>query len=138
MSTYIIIDEIKEKLLLAGEGIFSCCRCTRFILKTYYLSEIKKIRIYLSSIPDPKIGFHKFYFINCDVYSLNNELESLFSNIEYSKEKFDEFVSFFQGHLNPEVITIEIDMSDVNKNNTSYPPLTEQNQIPKLSTDESV
>ena len=69
MSTYIIIDEIKEELLLAGEGIFSCCHCTRFIQKTYYLSEIKKIRIYLSSIPDPKIGFHKFYFINCDVYS---------------------------------------------------------------------
>ena len=111
--------------------MFSCCRCTRFIEKAYYLWKIKKVRIYLSSIPDPKIGFHKFYFINCDVYSLNNELESLFSNIEYSKEKFDEFVSFFQGHLNPEVITIEIDMSDVNKNNTSYPLLSEQNQTPK-------
>jgi len=88
----IIIDEVKAAIIIAFEEICSCSYC-RKNEKIYYLSQIKKVKIYLSSIPDPQIGFHKKYFINCDVFSLDNALESLFSNVEYSKERIDEFKS---------------------------------------------
>jgi len=46
---------------------------------------------------------------------------------------------FFQGHLNPDITTLEVDMGDINENNTSYPLLNGYNQTPNLpSIDESV
>ena len=135
----IIIDEVKAAIIIVFENFCNSCSCCRENEKIYYLSQIKKVKIYLSSIPDPKIGFHKKYFINCDVFSLDNALESLFSNIDYSKEKIDELISFFQGHLNPDITTLEVDMGDINENNTSYPLLNGNNQTPNLpSIDESV
>lgn len=135
----IIIDEVKAAIIIAFEKICYSCSSCRENVKIYYLSKIKKVKIYLSSIPDPQIGFHKKYFINCDVFSIDNALESLFSNIKYSKERIDEFISFFQRYLNPDIITLEVDMGDINENNTSYPLLNGNNQTPNQpSIDESV
>jgi len=137
----IIIDEVKAAIIIAVEKICYSCNCSCCIKneKIYYLSQIKKVKIYLSSIPDPQIGFHKKYFINCDVFSIDNALESLFSNVEYSKERIDEFISFFQRYLNPDIITLEVDMGDINENNTSYPLLNGDNQTPNQpSIDESM
>jgi len=42
-------------------------------------------------------------------------------------------------NLNPDIITLEVDMGDINENNTSYPLLNGNNQTPnQASIDESV
>ena len=56
-------------------------------------------------------------------------MESLFSGIEYTKEKYDEFINFFKKHVNTEIIPIEEDMNDDHENNEDYPILSEVNQI---------
>ena len=122
----IIYDGINKLLKLSYRGILGCscpCACMGTAAKIYNLSQVQKVKIFRTSIPDPKIGFNQIYFINCDIYSTNGQIESLFSNIKYSKEKFDEFVSFFQKHLNTEVIPLEVDIDDIenNDNNAVYP-----------------
>ena len=80
------------------------------------------MKIYRTSIPDPNVGFNKIYFINCDIYSIDNQMESLFNNIPFNQDKYDELVAFLKKYLNTEVIPFEVDINtyDVN-NNALYP-----------------
>ena len=58
------------------------------------------VKIQVSSIDNPKVGFGKLYFINGYVYSTNNDCETLFSDIEYTNEKYNQFISFFKKYVN--------------------------------------
>ena len=139
----LFFDGINKVLVLLNIGICDCCSCSRHASKTYELSQIQKVRIYKTSMPDPKFGFKKIYYINGDIYSLENQKESLFTKIDYSKERFDEFINFFRKHFNTEVITEDIPMEvgiDTNNdgNNNAFPLLDQGIQIPiKPSIDES-
>ena len=96
----IIIDKKKKLLILAHRGIISCCDCCVFKDKIYDLNEIKNVKIQVSSRDNPKVGFGKLYFINGYVYSTNNDCETLFSDIEYTNEKYNQFISFFKKYVN--------------------------------------
>ena len=101
----IIIDEDKKELIQHESGkLACCCHCND---KTFYLKSIKKIRLYATWRPDPKIGFNKLYFMNCEVISLNDESEKLFENIKYDEKKYAEFASYFKRHLKTEVEPLE-------------------------------
>ena len=99
--------------------------CCNLNPKSYSLTTIKKIRIYVYSTPDPQIGFNKLYFINCEIYSINGDKEILFSDVKYDKDTFERFVSFFKKHFKTEIETIETakDKSEYNINdvNNMYP-----------------
>ena len=101
----IIIDEKRKILIICDKGILGCCKLNQ---KIYEISQLKKARIYVSSKPDPKKGFSKLYYINCDIFSNNGEQESLFENIDYTEEKFNKFSKFFERHLNTEVVPKEV------------------------------
>ena len=103
--TQIIIDEDKKELIKHESGKLSCCcHCDD---KTFYLKSIKKIRLYATWRPDPKIGFNKLYYMNCEVISLNDESEKLFENIEYDEKKYAEYAAYFKKHLKTEVEPLE-------------------------------
>ena len=122
----LVFDGVNKVLIKSFRGICGCCICTCCCLggkiKRYYLSQIQKVKIYRTSIPDPNVGFNKIYFINCDIYSIDNQMESLFNNIPFNQDKYDELVSFLKKYLNTEVIPFEVDINtyDVN-NNALYP-----------------
>ena len=61
--------------------------CCKLEPKTFFLNSIKKVIIFITWKNDPKIGFSKLYFINCDLISTNGLKESLFENAEYSETK---------------------------------------------------
>ena len=79
---------------------------------------MKKIRIYVYSRPDPTIGFKKLYFINCEIYSIDNEKEDLFVDVKYDKEAFDRYISFFKKYFNTEFEPLEVakDIKEYNLN----------------------
>ena len=97
----------KNKVLKVYDKALISCGCNHNI-KSYYFTTIKKIRIYVYSKPDPKIGFSKLYFINSEIYSFDGQNEDLFSNIKYDKETFDRFASFFKKYFDTEVEPIEM------------------------------
>ena len=101
----IIIDEKRKILIICDKGILGCCKLNQ---KIYEISQLKKARIYVSSKPDPKKGFSKLYYINCDIFSNDGEQESLFGNIDYTDEKFNKVSKFFERHLNTEVVPKEV------------------------------
>ena len=101
----IIIDEKRKILIICDKGILGCCKLNQ---KIYEISQLKKARIYVSSKPDPKKGFTKLYFINCDIFSNDGEQESLFGTIDYTEEKFNKVSKFFEKHLNTEVVPKEV------------------------------
>ena len=120
----------KNKVLKVYDKVLISCGCNHNI-KSYYFTTIKKIRIYVYSKPDPKIGFSKLYFINSEIYSFDGQNEDLFSNIKYDKETFDRFASFFKKYFDTEVEPIEMakdmtifDMFHINN------PLSNSNQYP--------
>ena len=132
----IFYDEVEKELIKTFVGIWKsckCCECLQPNKRIYDLTQIQKVKIYRTSIPDPVVAFKKIYFIKCDIYSLDNQTETVFDRIPYSKEKFDEFVTFFQKHLNTEIIPLEVDINNYNVNNNDngdFPLLNEQNQTP--------
>ena len=85
-------------------GICGCrirkCPCEGINNKIYDLSQIQKVKIYRTSQPDPNKGFNKLYFINFDIYSIDNQMESLFNNIPFNQDKYDELVAFLKKYLN--------------------------------------
>ena len=103
----IIIDEKRKIIIICDKAMLGCCKLNQ---KTYDISEVKKVRIYVSSKPDPKKGFGKLYYINCNVFSNNGEQESLFEAIEYTEEKFNKFSKFLEKHLNTEVVPKEVEV----------------------------
>ena len=96
----IIIDKKKNILILASRGIISCCDCCLFVQITYNLNEIKYVKIQVISKDNPKVGSVKLYFINGYVYSQKDGRETLFSDIKYTDEKYNQFYSFFKKYVN--------------------------------------
>ena len=95
-----VIDKKNKTLILGKRGIIKCCcSCCIFDRITYCLNEIKNVKIQVISIKEPKVGFGKLYFINGYIYSQNDECETLFSNIEYTDEKYNKLVSFFKKYI---------------------------------------
>ncbi len=109
------IDKKSNTLLVYDTGLISCCKLTP---KPYSLNNIKKIRIYVYSMPDPKVGFNKLYFVNCEIYSLNGEKEELFHDTKYDKEIFDKYEQFFKKYFETEIEPLEVakDKSEYNIN----------------------
>ena len=103
--TQIEIDEDRKVLSIYNRGIVQCC--CRFGEKTFNLKNIKKIRLYTTWRHDPKVGFNKLYYMNCDIISLNDESEILFENFEYDEKKYAEFATYFKKHLKIEVESLE-------------------------------
>ena len=75
------IDKKNKLFIIYNVGAIPCCKLSP---KPYGLDNIKKIRIYVYSTPDPKVGFNKLYFINCEIYSLKDEKRR--SSIETNNE----------------------------------------------------
>ena len=123
----------KNKVLKVYDKALISCGCNRNI-KSYYFTTIKKIRIYVYSTPDPKIGFSKLYFINCEIYSVDGQKEDLFSGIKYDKESFDRYVSFFKKYFDTEVEPIEMakDMNILDEFNINN-PISNSNEYPEES-----
>ena len=96
----IIIDKKKNILILARWNIISCCDCCLFVQITYNLNEIKYVKIQVISKDNPKVGTDKLYFINGYVYSQKDGCETLFSDIKYTDEKYNQFYSFFKKYVN--------------------------------------
>ena len=109
------IDKKNNTLLVYNTGLIPCCKLTP---KPYSLNNIKKIRIYVYSMPDPKVGFNKLYFVNCEIYSLNGEKEELFKDAKYDKEIFDKYEQFFKKYFETEIEPLEVakDKSEYNIN----------------------
>jgi len=110
------IDKKNKLFIIYNVGAIPCCKLSP---KPYNLDNIKKIRIYVYSTPDPKVGFNKLYFVNCEIYSLKDEKEELFRDIKYDKEAFDGYILFFKKYFETEVENIDVakDKSEYNINN---------------------
>ena len=123
----------KNKVLKIYDKALISCGC-KHNLKSYYFTTIKKIRIYAYSTPDPKIGFSKLYFFNCEIYSVDGQKEDLFSGIKYDKESFDRYVSFFKKYFDTEVEPIEMakDMNILDEFNINN-PISNSNEYPEES-----
>ena len=61
------------------------------IRKIYYFNTIKKVVIYITSKPDPEVGFKRILFLNCDLYSSEGQKENLFKEQNYDEQKVNEF-----------------------------------------------
>ena len=131
----LVFDGAKKRLIKGNRGLWGCCpykySCFRNIERIYNLSQIQKVKMYRTSSPDPQVAFNKLYFINCDIYSLDNEKEPLFTQVPFSQEKYDEFITFFKKHFNTEIIPLEVDINNYDVNNQDidlYPQSNEFNQ----------
>ena len=98
------IDKTNNILIIYFLSLIPCCKLSA---RNFNLSDIGKIRIYVYSIPDPRRGFSKLYFINCEIFSRQGEKEMLFSGVPYEKEAFERFSSFFNKYFETEIEPIE-------------------------------
>ena len=80
----VIVDKKKKNLILAKKGLFSCNNKCLSGKKVYNLSEVKNVKIQVTSQDDPSVGFGKFYFIEGYIYSLYDECETLFVGLKYT------------------------------------------------------
>ena len=136
------IDKKKKILIKGGKPLIHCCDCCFSNNKIYDLNEVKNIKIKVTSKPDPAKGFGKIYFIEGYIYSNNDECECLFSNIRYTKEKYDGYVSFFKKYIatieeplefekDDNIAPNEIDITTGEQNNIeSKPSINESAPIP--------
>ena len=97
----VIIDKIKNILILCSKGMIPCCKLDP---KTFYLNSIKKVIIYITWINDTKIGFNKLYFMNCDLISTEGMRENIIYGIEYNENKLNEYLTFFRKYFETEFI----------------------------------
>ena len=107
----IAVDKKKKLLIIGNRGIIKCC-CI-FDQKYYFLNSIKNIKIEITYRDDPNIGFGKLYYINGYIYSYDDNCEALFKDINYTKEKYDYFVSFYKKYFN----NIEEPLENAKKDN---------------------
>jgi hypothetical protein len=142
------IDKKKKTLTRGNKGVIHCSSCCFFNQRVYDLDEIKNVKIKVISQQDPLKGFGKIHLIECYIYSNNDESEILFSNIKYTKEKYDEFVTFFKKYIptieepldfeknknNDYIIPNEIDIKTGEQNNIeSKPSINESAAMPIIS-----
>ncbi len=100
----LILDSQNKRIILCDRNIYGCKRNQQ----EYDYSQISKIRLYITSTPDPKRPFDKLYYINGDIYSKNNQENNLFHHISYDEVKYDNYAKLFEKHLNIEVEPIEV------------------------------
>ena len=136
------IDKKKKTLIKGGKPIIYCCYCCFSNERIYDLNEVKNVKILVTSRDDPLKGFSKIYFIEGYIYSNNDQCECLFSNIKYTKEKYDEYVSFFKKYIatieeplefakDGNIVPNEIDITTGEENNIeSKPSINESAPIP--------
>ena len=125
----VAIDKRTKTLILGWRGIIKCCcSCCISDRKTYFLNEIKNVKIQVTSIKDPKVGFGKLYFIDGYIYSQNDECETLFLNIEYTNETYNKLVSFFQKYIH----TIDEPLEMI-KNGSNDVPIDSNDMLNKPS-----
>ena len=136
------IDKKKKTLIKGGKPIIYCCNCCFSKERIYDLNEVKNVKILVTSRDDPLKGFSKIYFIEGYIYSNNDQCECLFSNIKYTKEKYDEYVSFFKKYIatieeplefakDGNIVPNEIDITTGEENNIeSKPSINESAPIP--------
>ena len=114
----VIIDSIKQILIIYSKAFIPCCKLAP---KTFVLNSIKKVIIFITWKNDPKIGFNKLYFINCDLVSTNDMRENLFENVEYNENKLNEFLAFFRKYFETEFKPAEDDNNPIEEINTHVP-----------------
>ena len=123
------IDKKKKTLIKGGKPIIYCCYCSFSNERIYDLNEVKNVKIIVTSRDDPLKGFGKIYIIEGYIYSNNDECECLFSNIKYTKEKYDEYVSFFKKYVTTIEEPLEFEKDDHNLPNEIDITTGEQNNI---------
>lgn len=114
----VIIDSIKQILIIYTKAFIPCCKLAP---KTFVLNSIKKVIIFITWKNNPKIGFNKLYFINCDLVSTNDFRENLFENVEYNENKLNEFLAFFRKYFETEFKPAEDDNNPIEEINTHVP-----------------
>ena len=139
------IDKKKKTLIKGGKPIIYCSDCCFSSQRIYDLNEVKNVKILVTSRDDPLKGFSKIYFIEGYIYSNNDQCECLFSNIKYTKEKYDEYVSFFKKYIatieeplefekDGNIVPNEIDITTGEENNIeSKPSINESAAMPIIS-----
>ena len=100
----IIIDSQNKRIKHCYKNNYGCIKRQTI----YDYSQIGKIRLYITSNPDPTRPFSKLYFINGDIYSKNNEKNTLFSGVRCDEEKYKNYATLFKKHLNIEVEPFEV------------------------------
>ena len=104
------IDKKKKILIRGDKSIINCCTCCFCSQRIYDLNEVKNVKIQVTSQNDPMKGFAKIYKISCYIYSNNDDCERLFSNIKYTKEKYDKYVTFFKKYITTTEANSEFEM----------------------------
>ncbi len=110
-----VILDSKKKIIVCRKSIW-CCKFGP--KKIYDYSQIKRIRLYVSSTPDPERPFDRLYFSNADIYSFDGQQDSLFNSIKYNEEKFNKMVKIFEKHFNIDVEPIDVCKNNINFNNS--------------------
>ena len=111
----ILILDSKKKKITCGKSIW-CCKLGP--KKIFDYSQIKRIRLYVSSKQDPERPFDRLYFSNADIYSFDGQQDSLFNSIKYNEEKFNEIVKILEKHINIDVEPIDVCKNNINFNNS--------------------
>ena len=130
-----VIDKKSKTLIIGERGLFGCSFCCIRNKKTYALNGIKNVKIQVIAKDDPNVGFGKLYFINGYIYSQRDECETLFSDIEYTNEKYNNYVSFFKKYIHTVEEPLEMIKSEYNmvpKDNDDYPSNPETNEGPAM------
>ena len=96
----VAIDE-KKILIIRDKTLIPCC-CPCGYKKIYYLNNIKKVVIYMTSKPDPNVGFKKLLSLGCEIVSSDGEKEYLFTEQMCDEQQFNEFQIFFKSYFDTE------------------------------------
>ena len=129
----VIIDEIREILILFDKALIPCCKLNK---KTFFMNSIKKVIIYITWTTDTKIGFNKIYFINCELISTNDMKEILFEKIENKQNKLNEILEFFRKHFDTEFKPAEDQKNPIEENNM-ISAVPEKNEITQSTNEDA-
>lgn len=92
-----IVDREKKVLIIGSKGVAGCCTCCVTYKTEFDLNGIKSVSFRLEERgSDIMFSDNKSYLICCDIYSTRGQKVNLFRYIKYTKEKYNEFVSFFK------------------------------------------
>ena len=112
------LDGKNKQIISSSKNIYGCTCCGQKRIFDFF--QIKKVRLYTSSIKDPQRPFHKTYYINCDIFSIDGEQERLFDGIIYDEEKFNELSIKLKKYVNTEVEPLEVQkITQIEENNST-------------------
>ena len=114
----LILDGKNKQIISTSKNIYGCTCCRQKVIFDFF--QIKKARLYTSSIKDPQRPFHKTYYINCDIFSIEGDKEILFDEIIYDEEKFNELSIKLKKYVNTEVKPLEVQkITQIDENNST-------------------